>query len=253
MSLSWRDRVHLKLSAESWSLRRSPGLWPRRSAPPVGGVCTAADGDEPWRPAVAAATAALAEAQWANAALEVIVADSLLRYRVLTWQPGLAGDDEEIAYARLKFREIYGPLAETWEIRLADAPPGESRIACAMDSALMGALMALRGARPPEAVRPAFVYAFNRLRRRLGGPLSALLLAEGGHATLGVLQGGRWLTLSGRRIEGPASEALPSLLAREALRGGWPATGGTGLVVGAQTPPNGSIAGWQWQAADSAP
>lgn len=248
MSLSWRDRVRLSLAPEGWSARRLTGLWPHRAAAPARGRCASGPAEAPWRPALAAAAAALAAAPWSNAALEVILADALVRYRILPWQAGLAGEDEEAAYARLNFREVYGAAADAWEIRCAAAPPGEPRLACAIDAALLAELGTLAGGRAPASVRPAFVASFERLRARLGGPLAGLALAADHHITLGVLAEGRWLTLAARHVDGPPEEALARLVLREALRGGWPASGGAGLVVGAAAPPA-TPGGWHWQAA----
>lgn len=250
MSLSWRDRVTLRLAPDSWALSRTPGLRPRRRSAPAAGRCVADPAAPIWRAAVDAAGSALRSPNWSNAAIEVMLADELLRYQVVAWQSGLSGEDEETALARIQFRRVYGAPADDWVIRVAPAAPGRPRLACAIDAALLAALNTLAGAGGPVAIRPHFVVVANALRRRLGGGLCALAVTREHHVTLGVLARGRWLAVSGRRLDRSPVDALPELLAREQLRGNWPSVQGVGITVGARAPGDGT--GWIWRRHDAA-
>jgi len=145
-----------------------------------------------------------------------------VRYQLLPWLPELGNPAERQGYARFHFGQIYGALADDWEIRVDEAPPGMPAIACATDRALLAALDALAKTAETRIVGicPHFSAVFNGVRRRLptaAGKIVVLALIEPDGLCLALLEGGGWRALRQRSITAGPAESLLDALEQERL------------------------------------
>ena len=69
-----------------------------------------------------------------------VVSNNYCRYISLPWSDVMLAKQTRLAYLRSAFAEIYGNAAYDWEMTVQAAPYGQSRIACAMDSAVLQTL-----------------------------------------------------------------------------------------------------------------
>ena len=186
---------------------------------------------EPWRPLVDALDLALREQRGQFGRVELTLSDHFVRYLLIPWSQVLVGDPERLAFARLAFRDVYGQLADAWDLCLDEQPAGKASLACAVDRALASSLRetVVRAGGQLVALTPALADCINRHRSGLKAPEFCFAAAEPGRISLAFHSRSGWQAVRSRRIEGPLPETLPMLLKQETVVGG--ATGGGMLYV----------------------
>jgi hypothetical protein len=220
----WRDEIGILLAPRRLVLARvSRGLRPRR----LGSVfCNVPTGHiASWEPALIALRAQLAEPDWRNANVRVIVADHWVRYMVVPWVPDLNDETERITHARHLLSQAYGEM-DDWILTLGDAAPGKPVIATALPGALLTGLMADVDASGNHLIstQPHLAAAFNAAAPRLprapfwfvsvneGSLAAAHVTADGWDRVHAVRIGNDWnaelrrLRLFGRFASGNQSE-----------------------------------------------
>jgi len=148
----------------------------------------------------------------------VVVSSALARYALVPFSDAVVGREANEALAAHVLRRTHGERVDAWRIRVAPAPAGHPRLACALDAALLDQLFAAARERGIllSSVEPAFVAGFNAAYRRL--PASCwLAVAEPGRLALGLLVDGRWVHVAAERHAADARSAVRRALAREAL------------------------------------
>lgn len=216
----WRSEAGIYFSPRGAALRLAPrGLLPlartarvterRAAAPSAAG--------EPWRTPLAALGEAMRELP-RRTSCRVVVSSAFARYALVPFSPALIDRKANEGLAAHVFRHVHGEPAESWTFRVAAAPVGRHRLACALDMALVeGIEAAARSARVTlAAIEPALGAGYNAARRRL--PRTCWFAAvEPDKVSLGLLAAGAWTHLAGERYAGDWEGALERMLAREAL------------------------------------
>lgn len=206
------------------------------------------NGGDPWQSSVDQLSEALLEAGVRGGALHVVLSDHFVRYLLVPWSEKLVADSERLALARLMLGEVYGGVAEGWEVCLDDQPAGQPSFACAVDRTLLQALRELckqRDLRLASLV-PSLVARVNRHRKALRERAFCLASVEPGRLTLAFRAAAGWTAVRSRRSDVPVTEALPAALKQESAAGGATSLGAL-YVIGedlAQLPPL-AIAGWK--------
>jgi hypothetical protein len=211
-------------------------------------IAEGANGGEPWQASVDRLSAALLEMGLRTGALHVVLSDHFLRYVLVPWSDKLVADGERLAFARLMLQEVYGPMAEGWEVCMDDQPAGQPSFACAVDRGLPHALRERCKQRRLRvaALVPALAARVNRHRHALRAAAFCLASVEPGRLTLAFRAPASWTAVRSRRSDVPLAEALPAALKQESLAGG-STLAGTLYLVGediARLPPF-AIPGWQ--------
>lgn len=173
--------------------------------------------DEPWRGAIDAMTEAMQELP-PRTRCRIITSSVFARYALVPFSPALARREANEALAAHVFRHVHAERAQSWRFRVAPAPAGFNRIACALDAALVDAIATTARSRRLmlAAVEPVLVAGFNAARARL--PLSFRFAAvEPERLVLGLSVAGQWRRIVTERCSGDVNAALARLLAREAL------------------------------------
>lgn len=93
-----------------------------------------------WEGALAALESKLADPLWGGASMRAVIADHWVRYAVVPYAAELSSEAEREAHAREMLGSLYGDAVSGWALCVSDAPPGASRLACAMPSALLEGL-----------------------------------------------------------------------------------------------------------------
>jgi hypothetical protein len=216
VSPQWRDEAAAFVSPRGTALRLL-----RRSLRPVARSTEHPRGEdapgEPWRAPLAALGDALRTLP-RRTRCRVIVSSAFARYALVPFSTTLVDRRSNEALAGHVFRHIYGEQAGAWTCRVAPAAAGRKRVACALDSALLGAIgsAAQNSGVALVAIEPALVAAFNSARRAL--PSSCWFAAvEADRLALGLLLDGEWTHLAAERCPGRSETALARMLARESL------------------------------------
>jgi hypothetical protein len=186
----WRDEVAIFIAPRRIALaRRARGLKPRLGSATE--IAVAGHWGD-FGPALSKLTDVLAEPTWQDALARVIVADPWARYGIVPWPNLRLDNDGRLTHARYVLAESYGEAVSDWSVSLADTPPGQAYVACAMPAELKRGLEeALAGARLKlVSLQPQLIVAFNAWRHQLPpddawfvsldeGSLAAVHLSQG--------------------------------------------------------------------------
>lgn len=166
-----------------------------------------------------------------KADVEIVLSNHFARYAVIPWSNELTNPSETEAMVRIRFEEVYGNLADDWEISFSEAGYGEPGIACAIDRGLLHELKGLFNNRLLRliSVQPFLMAAFNQIHAKAGDGDFLMLLNEPGRLGLARISKRQW---AGVRLvqSGNLPEELPGLLHREMLVSGMDLTGKYYLV-----------------------
>lgn len=142
MSPLWRDEVGAYVSPHHLCLvRMERGVQPRLSAEHeqrFEGVK-----DESWSRPVEALGALLAAEPWRAARIRIVLADHWARYAIVPWVATLSSNEERLAHGRQLLGTLYGETVAGWEVRISEAPPGATRVVCAISGELIAAVRSL--------------------------------------------------------------------------------------------------------------
>ena len=207
MSLLWRKQLRISLAPDRLVLRANKA---RTSTVPV-----QVNPDSEWRGAVDALGALLAE--FRNHEVSVVLADQLVRYALIAWNPALKTEAQWMALARHRLATVHGAAAAEWDVKLTETAPAGPRLACAVDRALVEAIAASFTAANARllSVQPFLVAAFNRIRKNIGSGSCWVVIEEPGRLTLAFIQRGVWVAVRSRRADAAWRAHLPELIERE--------------------------------------
>ncbi len=149
--------------------------------------------------------------------LNVVLADSFVKYMLLPFNPALKTDEQWLALARHRLAPVYGAQAAEWEVKLTATAPRGARLACAIERKLVAALAERSVAARTDlvSVQPFLVAAFNRIRDLAGAGSCWLVVEEPGRLTLAYLQKGAWIAVRSRRVDERWRMLLPEIIERE--------------------------------------
>lgn len=219
MSLLWRESVHIRIYPQQVEILRFAPGWqraaPERSTLACAG--TPARNAASWVPAIEALRELLTRAHLRGADATVILSNHFVRYLLIPWSASLVIEEEQLAFARMRFVQVYGEAAQSWMLRLSDGAAGSAQVAAAIERPLIDSLTTLLENSPLalRSIQPQLMALVNAARKAIGRD-AWLAVAEPGRLLLGLLRGGRWLSLRSRPLNGE-TVALAELLDQERL------------------------------------
>jgi hypothetical protein len=179
---------------------------------------TTAAGLAAWAAPVAILAANLDRKGVSRNAGDVVLDNSLVRYAVVPWTDGIANADEEAAYVRHHFEQLYIRDMDGWEIRLDARYRAHARLASAVNRELLGVLRRLfadAGIRL-ASITPQFVDTFNRHAARLSAPDAWLVAHSNSCLCIARWHGRDWISARSFSCDDDWRASLGILLAREA-------------------------------------
>ena len=153
--------------------------------------------------------------------VSIVLADSFVRYLLISWNAALKTADQWLALARHRYSTVYGAQAAEWEVKLAATAPHGARLACAIERSLVAAIAERCVAARVDllSVEPFLVAAFNKmtssLRDVMGSGSCWLVVEEPGRLTLAYLHKGAWVAVRSRRVDDRWRMVLPEIIERE--------------------------------------
>jgi hypothetical protein len=140
-----------------------------------------------------------------------------VRYLLLPWNPELVTAQEQLAFARARFLQVFGEAAQGWMLKLSYARPGAPSVACALERPLLEVVIALIAGSPLRlrSLQPSLMAVCNE-RDRLPVGDAWIAIAESGRLLLGALRAGAWVSLRSRPLNGHAV-VLAEIIEQEAL------------------------------------
>lgn len=180
-------------------------------------ACDEGAADAPWSGTLQALDTALHGQHAKGTAATVILSNRFMHYALVPWSAALSDEAEEMAFTRHCFKEMYGEVAERWELRLNSEKPGEARLASAVDKTFLELLRALfeRCGVRLASIQPHLMTVFNNCRASLAERNAWFVMVEEGNLCLARLYQERWVSVRTMRVSGDWGESLSAILERE--------------------------------------
>ena len=171
--------------------------------------------------------------------VKLILSGHFIQYQLVPWREDLDDQEEELAVARLSFSQTYGEVATRWQVRLSDEAPGMTRVAAAVDTALLAALEQVADANKTQlvSIQPYLTAAINCWHKRFDKNYSAwIVLHEEGQICMALIERGVWRWVRSIRVDADWSARLPELLDNEMLLAGVEQGPAQALIFSPTTP-----------------
>jgi len=158
--------------------------------------------NDSWEVPLSALSALLAQSPWSGARTRVVLADHWARYIIVPWSAELRSNEERLGHARQLLDSSFGEAVAGWEVRISDAPPQATRVACAMHGELIAGIRAACEAAGATLVslQPQLIDAYAVWRHRLPHANSWFVSIEQGSLTAARLGRNGWDRVYGVRI-----------------------------------------------------
>ncbi len=177
----------------------------------------AAQGEHAWQPALRALQQLLGENKIGAAKAAVTLSNHFVRYQLISAQPDLTSVDEEQAFVRFSFSEVYGAEANSWALRWGSGLNIAPQVASAIDQALLDQLetILLNAGITLSSAQPYLMAAFNHVRDFIHDKPHWFVLVEPGSACVSFMRNGDWQLLRSARLDTDWAADLPRILGRE--------------------------------------
>lgn len=212
-----RGRIRISLAPDAAALVRVSGLWRKRARGAAWRPVTPVPGQPAWVAALAALPGLIEQSGIRNARANVVLSNQFVRFLVVPGGNQLGSVADQIAYARARLAQIHGDAARDWEVRVGRDPAGSSRLAAAVDGALLETLRTTLEARKVRITdcRPALTATFDALRRRM--PREAwIVCAENNRMLVARIRRGQWASVRTQILHADTL-ALAEIIAKECL------------------------------------
>lgn len=159
---------------------------------------------------------------WSKTQATIVISDRLVRYFLVERPQGARNAKEIEMAAMLRFEEIYGKDARTWQIEM-DLPPWTSNfLACGIPEAqltLIRQLFSLLGIQI-KYISPFGIERWNRHKRKLSTPNTCFVALSSDTAWLAVRRDKCWVAANTHLLRDDKAKELPDLIRREFARHG---------------------------------
>ena len=214
---SWTDRLHIFLGPRSVDLvRYSGGLKPKELMR-ANQLCREAKSNEAiWLPAIEAFEQLMFE-QSGHADAYVYLSSHFVNYLRVQDQEGLSTRDEEEAYVRFCFSEIFGAQSEQFILSWSGDVSMDPQVASAVDKQLLSAID--RTLEPSSvicrSIQPNFMTGFNLLVKDMAQDTQWYVFVEHGQVVISYFLNGVCKSIRKARLSDHWRVELPRLLVRE--------------------------------------
>jgi hypothetical protein len=197
----WRDEVGAYLSPHRLCLvRMKRGVKPTHVAEHeqrFEGART-----DSWAAALEAFASLLGQPPWTGASTRVVIADHWARYAIVPWVAALNSAEERLAHGRQLLTSLYGEAVAAWDVRISEAPPQATRVACAVPGELLAGVRAACAAQGSVllSLQPQLVAAYEAWRHWLPQSNAWFVSVEQGSLAAARLGRHGWDRVHGVRI-----------------------------------------------------
>ena len=212
------DRLQIVLAPERVTIVRQGARLKSGETTSKSSACVAPEqGEHAWQPALRTLKQLLAENKYGAVNAAITLSNHFVRYQLIKAQPDLASFDEEQAFVRFSFSEIYGAEANHWALRWGNGIAIAPQVASAIDQSLLDQLedvLATAGIKL-SSVQPYLMAAFNYVRDFIDVKPHWFVLVESGSACISFMRNGDWQLLHSARLGADWAADLPRVLGRE--------------------------------------
>ncbi len=214
----WSDKLQIVLAPERVTITRQNGGFRASAMTSKTMPCTAPEqGESAWQPAICVLQELLKKTDVTNANADMMLSNHFVRYQLISAQPELTSQEEEQAFVRFSFAEVYGDEVNHWQLRWGSGLQMAPQVASAIDNALIeqiDAILAAAGVKV-NSLQPYLMSAFNYVRHFVDNKPHWFVLVEPGSACVGFMHSGDWQLLHSSRLGADWATDLPRVLGRE--------------------------------------
>ncbi len=214
----WSDKLQIVLTPERVTITRQNGSFKPREMMSNTMPCAAPEqGEHAWKPTLRALQTLLKQKDISNTSATVLLSNHFVRYQLIGAQPDLSSHDEEQAFVRFSFAEIYGDEVNRWQLRWGSGLQLSPQVASAIDNTLIEqieSMLVVAGVKL-NSLQPYLMAAFNYVRNLVDTSPHWFVLVEPGNACAGFMHGGDWQLLHTSRLGVDWATDLPRVLGRE--------------------------------------
>jgi hypothetical protein len=147
----------------------------------------------------------------------VLLSNNFVRYQLIKSQPDLSSQEEEQAFVRFSFSEVYGEEAKNWVLRWGTGLQIAPQVASAIDYALNDHIEKTLSAVGVKltSMQPYLMTSFNHVRKFIGTQPYWFVLVEPNSACIAYVQAGDWKILNTSRLGADWAAELPRVMGRE--------------------------------------
>src|SRR5438045_9501275 len=123
-------------------------------------------GTDSWAAALDGSGSLRGQGPWTGASTRVVIADHWARYAIVPWVAALNSAEERLAHGRQLLTSLYGEAVAAWDVRISEAPPQATRVACAIPGELLAGVRAACAAQRSAllSLQPQLVAAYEAWR-----------------------------------------------------------------------------------------
>jgi hypothetical protein len=170
-----------------------------------------------WETAVGKLETVLARTELKPESASVVVGNHFVRYAIVDAEKSLQKEDEQNAYVRHRFSQLYGASADNWDLRFDQEYPGAPFFASAVDGQLIARIRELFLIEniKLKSIQPSLMKAYNQGRKSLANKSAWFIILEHGSLCITWLNGGYPSSVRTIKIEDDWLEQLPDIVQRE--------------------------------------
>lgn len=192
MSLLSRDRLLIYLAPGEFAWLRLAGIMKREVIAKRVAAVEPGYGARPWDGAIEALRGEAQQWSRHRLSVSVVLSNHFVRYALVPSSDAVQGHAEELALARFHFQKVHGDISQGWAVRLNPARPGNPRLACAIDAALVEGLQQMfpRDRAPRlDSVQPLLMSAVNNGAATIPASGAWVVTTENDRACVALLKG----------------------------------------------------------------
>jgi hypothetical protein len=149
----------------------------------------------------------------------IILSNHYVRYSIVEVDKAITSEDEQIAYVKHRFGQLYGPSADSWELKLDQEYPNASFLACAIESRLITELRGLFELANVKliSIQPCLMTAYNQCQQVFENRNVWFIIFEHGYLSIVWLNNGYPYSIRTLKVGDDWLEKLPELIDRESF------------------------------------
>lgn len=216
---SWRNRIYIAISSERISLLKLGRGLKSKLLDKHDEAIMSAGKLLPWQAELDRLTQLLDLPEWQNAEVHIVLSNRLARFATISFNAQLKSYSAQEAFARHSLVQIYGTVANLWDLRIQHGKTGTPSLVSAVDRVLLEGLRKVCAAHRLElnSVSPYLMQVFNHYCKAFKSDPAWLVISEPGYSLLALISGGEFVTING--VCHDSINELPILLDRENLAG----------------------------------
>lgn len=151
--------------------------------------------------------------------IEITLSNHFVRYVVMPFASQMNSHAEEQAWAKILVEEIYGDVAQQWQLTIGEGGYGDTKLVAALDSALFDKLTTLSKLRLRECI-PHFIKAYNFFSKNITVGSGFFVVVEAHLMTILLFEDERFVDVRRVLCDGDMKLQLNSQLQRIILTSG---------------------------------